>query len=535
MADMGAFISPIAWPAVSRAWVLAALVTVSVACGGQAPVSSPTPTEVPTATPPPSLEVVLSRIVTPTPTVTPAPTPAPEGAEYYDSYGNMFRIFASRPNHPVKVAMEGVQQARVNKDASQVPIILEVMRFFPSQEFQMEANAALRALTGQPPEGVEWTWQEWMEWLGANATEFRPPEGYADWKSVIMTVFDPRYRELFPPGAKTANVDLTEVIWSGVVPDSSTDLQFPEHVTADAAGYLVRDDRVFGVSINGEHRAYPLRIMNLHEIANDLVGGESVVLVYCTLCGAGMVYKAEVNGSPATFGTSGLIYRSDPVMFDRVANTLWLQYTGQPIMGDAADPGVSLDRLPMVLTTWEEWVDRHPDTTVLSGTTAFFGLETYVPESTPGSPLRAYESSDDTIFPVWNRSDALGLKEMVLGVGIDGHRKAYPAAALQQAVVVNDTVGATEIVAVASPGSQAARVYKRGDRQFARAESDSEDGGTPRELVDGNGALWRVTEEALVNDDDPSRTLTRLATHMSYWFAWYAFYPDTLVYVPEGP
>ncbi len=513
--------------------VLAVVAALAAACGGQpAPLAPATPTEVPTVAPLPSLDLVLSKIATPVPTSTATPAPIPaageplEASDYYDSRSNMFRIF-SGPNHPVKVALEGVQKARANKDRSQFPIILEIMPFFPSPEFQLEADATLKALSGQPPEGVEWIWPEWMEWLGANASEFQPPEGYADWKSVLMTVFDPRYREFFPPGSRTANVDLTEVMWGGVSPASNPDLQSPAHIAAEEAAYLRPDDRVYGLSINGEYRAYPLRIINTHEIVNDVLGGESLVLAHSILVGAGIAYRSEVNGSPATFGTSGMIYRSDPVMFDRVANTLWLQYTGQPIMGAAAEPGVSLDKLPVVLTTWKEWKNRHPDTTVLAGATVFFGAETYVSEYTPGSMLLEYESFDDTIFPVWNRSDLLGLKDLVLGVGIDGSYKVYPVPALQQAVIVNDTVGASEIVVVASATSQAARVYDRDGLDFSAGDA-------PAEILDADGARWRVDEDYLVNFDEPSRRLPRLATHMSYWFAWYAFYPETEVYELGG-
>ena len=512
--------------------LIVVVASLAAACGGQpATVALTTPTEVPTAAPLPSLDLVLSGIATPTatPTATPEHTPAagePTAvSDYYESRSNMFRIF-SGPEHPVNVALEGVRKARVNKDPSQFPIILEIMRFFPSPEFQREADETLKALSGQPPEGTEWIWPQWMEWLGANASEFRPPEDYATWKSVLMTTFDPRYREFFPPGAKSANVDLMEVTWGGIAPESNPDLRLPAHVAAEAADYLSPDDRVYGLSINGVRRAYPLRIMNTHEIVNDVLGGENLVLAHSILVGAGIAYRSEVNGTPSTFGTSGLIYRSDPVMFDRLANTLWLQYTGQPIMGAAADPGVSLDRLPVVLTTWQEWADRHPDTTVLSIITEFFPPDAYVSESTPGSILLQYESFDDTIFPVWNRSNALALKDLVLGVSIDESYKAYPVPALQQAGVVNDAVGAAEIVVVASAESQAARVYERGGLEFSAGDA-------PTVLLDADGDRWLVDEEHLVNVDDPSRTLPRLATHMSYWFAWYAFHPETEVYAFE--
>src|SRR6185369_7988742 len=133
---------------------------------------------------------------------------------------------------------------------------------------------------------------------------------------------------------------------------------------------LSGSERVFGVSVKGEARAYPLRILDWHEMVNDVVGGEPVTLSYCTLCGSGVLYATRgADGSARTFGTSGLLYRSNKLMVDRQTRTLWSNLTGEAVLGPlAAGPGgpARLALLPVVVTTWQEWRARHPATTVLA-------------------------------------------------------------------------------------------------------------------------------------------------------------------------
>ncbi len=143
-----------------------------------------------------------------------------------------------------------------------------------------QADATLRRLTGQEFGDDYPIWQEWMEWLGNNLAEYRPPDGYLRWKVNLLSLIDPRYEEFLITAGKTARIDLTEVVWGGVRPDGIPDLQNPEILAPDEADYLGPDDRVFGASIGGEHRAYPLRIVNAHEMVNDVLGGEPIALAY---------------------------------------------------------------------------------------------------------------------------------------------------------------------------------------------------------------------------------------------------------------
>ena len=246
------------------------------------------------------------------------------------------------------------------------------------------------------------------------------------------------------------------------------------------------------------------------------------------------MYSAKINGQPTTFGTSGLLYRSNKVMYDRLTNSLWHQFTGEPIVGPLADSGIKLPFFPVELTTWGEWVAEHLDTTVLSLTTGLYTPDLYEHESDPQAIYNDYFTSPDTMFPVWNRSDALRTKDVVLGLSLGGEARAYPVETLQRERVVNDTLGGTEVVVIGSTISQAARVYVRTGQEFAIGDDAPTPGGLPTSLVDGQGTTWRVTEDFLQNADDPGQRLERVPTHMSFWFGWFSFHPDTTVYGQEG-
>src|SRR5262249_22543445 len=150
-------------------------------------------------------------------------------------------------------------------------------------------------------------------------------------------------------------------------------LDQPKMIPAADAGYLNADDPVFGVEINGDARAYPLRIANWHEMVNDVVGGVPVSLAYCTLCGAGILFDGRVAGraEPFNFGSSGLLYRSNKLMYDRQTDSLWNQFTGRPVMGRLTGSRIELKVLPVVLTSWSQWRAHHKDTLVLSLETGF--------------------------------------------------------------------------------------------------------------------------------------------------------------------
>ena len=249
------------------------------------------------------------------------------------------------------------------------------------------------------------------------------------------------------------------------------------------------------------------------------------------------MYSAKIDGEATPFRTSGLLYRSNKLMYDRTTKTLWHQFTGEPVIGPLADSGMKLPFFPSNLTTWGEWLAEHPDTTVISNATGFYNPMQYWPEWDPRATYYDYFRSPDTRFPVWNRSDALKPKEMVLGLGIGGAFKAYPLSLLQGERVINDVLASAELVVIGSASSQASRAYERRGHLFSIVDNEGDIRfiyAMPTALVDSAGVTWTVTEEYLVNDGDPSQRLPRIPTHTSFWFGWYEFHPDTQVYSPDG-
>jgi hypothetical protein len=218
-----------------------------------------------------------------------------------------------------------------------------------------------------------------------------------------------------------------------------------------------------------------------------------------------------------TFGSSGFLYRSNKLMYDRNTDTLWHHLLGTPAFGHLVGSGIELERLPVTLTTWEAWYAEHPDTQVMAFDTGF------VRDYSVGAAYADYFASPDTMFPVWRRSQALPAKSWVFTQLIDGQPKAYPLAVLENDRVINDTLGGQNLVVIREDGGHGARAYEREEYGFSPASAD-----TTTAILDESGRRWQVTDTALVSDD--GLELARLPGHMAYWFGWYSFYPHTLIY-----
>ena len=239
------------------------------------------------------------------------------------------------------------------------------------------------------------------------------------WKGELLSRLDPQFGDFLQDG-HPSNIRVEEIQWGGVVVDGIPALVNPAAISPDEADYLTPEEPVFGISINGEHRAYPLRILDWHEMSNDVVGGVPFSLAYCTLCGAGIAFDGRASdGTTYTFGSSGFLFRSNKLMYDHQTHTLWNQLTGEPVLGELVGTGVELDLLPVVLTSWGDWLAQHPDTDVLSTETG---------HNRPyeiGAAYGDYFAANSTMFPVWQRSDLLDTKDRVYALRIDGTPKAY--------------------------------------------------------------------------------------------------------------
>lgn len=416
------------------------------------------------------------------------------------------------------------------RDASLIPAIVDAVFFIPRKD-RAAAQNVLEALSGEQRGSRQ---LDWVEYVGSR-TDLEPKPGYGDFKASLFGRIDPRFEALLG-GDRPARIRLEEVVWGGVRFEGIPALDRPRHVPAAEADYLEDGERVFGVSAGGEHRAYPRRILSWHEMANDVVGGEPVTLSFCTLCDSAVLYSGRLpSGQTLTFGTSGLLYRSNKLMVDRDTGTLWSNITGEAVVGPLAQDGArggggsgassgtgggpaTLEVLPVTDTKWAEWRARHPDTTVLAleperGRQWGFDYR-------PGAADRAREGVS---FPVWQKSGRLDPKAEIYALRLGGVPKAYPLDRLAEEGLVHDTLGGVAIVLVTDAASGAVRVYRAEGRRFSA--------GTEGALVDEAGRPWRLTEEALVPPPDAGLDpLPRVPGHSSFWFGWFGFYPDTEVY-----
>jgi hypothetical protein len=223
------------------------------------------------------------------------------------------------------------------------------------------------------------------------------------------------------------------------------------------------------------------------------------------------VYSGKTeDGAEYTFGTSGLLYRSNKLMYDRQTFTLWGNLTGEPVVGKMATSDQRLRILPMTFTTWSEWRKMHPQTKVLHVDDKVGAQFNYRYE--PGLADRARAGVK---FPVWQKSKVLEDKAEVYALRVDNIPKAYPIRQLLAKQIVNDKIGQTPIVLVVDPESEAVRAYKREEHTFSA------------DLKDESGRKWIVSEEALVSGE---KKLQRVPGHVSLWFAWYGFFPHTEIY-----
>ncbi|WP_218080619.1 DUF3179 domain-containing protein [Anthocerotibacter panamensis] len=422
------------------------------------------------------------------------------------------------------------------RDSRFVAVFIELMRanqigILSRRGFKAQM-AALQTLSGKNFPTDFSGYFAWIEWYGT--TKLVPPPGFTTWKGKLLTRLDPALGE-FLQDKFPVRLRVEEIQWGGVLVDGIPALDNARMIPAAKATYLNPGEPVFGLAINGDARAYPLRILDWHEMANDVVGGVPVSLAYCTLCGAGIAYDGRLGGTTYTFGSSGFLFRSNKLMYDRQTRTLWNQFTGEPVLGNLAAKPIKLSLLPIVLTAWKDWQTQHPDTRVLDLNTGFNRSYEL------GAAYGSYFASQDLMFPVWQRSQRLPGKERIYGLNFDEVQKAYPVKTLTARKVVNDTVGKTPVVLVAprdvvtvrgkslrdGPVSYASggevRAYRR-DGMVFRAGPDA---GT---VLDPKGQPWHVTEEALLGPN--GKRAPRLNGFQAYWFGWYAFFPKTQVYQP---
>ncbi len=389
-------------------------------------------------------------------------------------------------------AIVGIERSR---DARAAWVLSDLLRILGSSVERNRAIEAVAALTGanlyDDPVTARSLVQSMVDHL--IAWDIPAIAGYDEWKQRILLLIEPAWAPLFAD--ESADIDWRLINWGGVLIDDRPlgtpvgcvrgcipALDDPEVTGANDGSWYPDDRLVFGVTINGESRAYPKNIMEVHEMVNDTIGGRRVAIPYCTLCGSAQAYL--LDNLPDEFAepvlrTTGLLSRSNKVTYDLTSQSIIDTFTGTAVSGPLREAGVVLEQVSVVTSRWADWRAAHPDTTIVTedgGIGRSYDLD----------PLGGRDDNGP-IFPIGDVDERLDTQDLVLGVfTADG-------------------------VPVAFPVAQA------------------------RAVIDGGGSV-RLGEIRLVPDGSGVRAVgsdgTEVVGHEAFWFAWSQFHPDTVVWSP---
>ena len=350
----------------------------------------------------------------------------------------------------------------------------------------------------------------------------RPP-GSGDWR----TNWDNRI------------IDLDELTSGGPARDGIPPIDEPKMESVDQASeWLVDREPVVLFQLGDEVRAYPLRILTWHEIVNDEVGGVPVAITFCPLCNSAVAFDRRLDGDVLRLGTSGLLRKSDLVMWDDKTESLWQQIDGLALVGDLV--GRRLEFLPAAVVPWGEFREQFPDGLVLSRETGF-------PVQEAAYGRNPYEGYDSRSAPIGSFFDGdpdprLPAMERVVAVTVGETDKAYPFSLLAEERVVHDSLegqdlvvfwGASDTASALSASTVAlgtavgaATVWETtvdGQQLTFRADGDS------RFVDQETNTVWSLLGQAI---DGPlaGKQLEPVLHGTHFWFAWAAFRPDTLLH-----
>ncbi|MEL7156653.1 MAG: DUF3179 domain-containing (seleno)protein [Actinomycetota bacterium] len=415
--------------------------------------------------------------------------PLPDGAAAdVDRAVRDVAAFIGEPTNPVDPAVFGAVAA--HGDERLAWVLADMGQFV----FRGEAFDALLA-AGTELTGGEYTIRTW--WKGMSdeliADDVPAPPGYLEWKRRLLGAVDVTWLAFLDD--PSAQVDWRLVTFGGVLADTRPfgspetcscipALDDPPAVPAADGDWYPDHRTVLGVSIDGESRAYPLNILEIHELVNDELGGRRFSLTYCTLCRSGVAYYVDdvpAGVEPPVLRTSGLLQRSNKLVFDRESDSYFNQFTGTAISGPLAEAGVVLPRITVVTSTWADWQAAHPETSLMAGKDG----------NGPNYPLDPLGDRDagGPIFPIGDVDDTLLASTTVVGVvDADGSAIAFPRAAALAALDAGEPVVLDGVMAVAD--------------------------GSGLRLVDGDGK--------------------DLASSEASWFAWSQTFPNTALWVPPA-
>jgi hypothetical protein len=352
-----------------------------------------------------------------------------------------------------------------------------------------------------------------------------PEEGFPQGESAL----DDMRAESFPDPL----VPPEDIISGGPPPDGIPPIDDPEFVSVEAADEWLEDaEPVVVLEVGSEARAYPVQVLIWHEIVNDTVGGVPVSVTYCPLCNSAISYIREVEGRETTFGTSGRLYASALVMYDRATESLWTHFDGRAVVGQLT--GHRLEPIASPLLAWADFKAAHPDGLVLdrdaTGHSRPYG----------SNPYQGYDNPDE--FPFLFRGtldDRSRAMQRVVGVTTDESARAWTLEAISgdQVAATNSTVGEVPVVVFWSEGQSSAlesdTIAAGRDVGSVGVFSPIADG-TPLtfSVVDGEfvddqtGSTWSITGQA--TSGELSETQLERIPHLdTFWFAWSTYAPGT--------
>jgi hypothetical protein len=375
-------------------------------------------------------------------------------------------------------------------DARHAWFISDLLRFFGGDEAN-QLVSSFQTLSGttidSDPVLALSPWQSITNHLIAWDTPAYP--GYRHDKSGIFTQVEPSWSPFFDD--EVSEIDWRFVSWGGVFIDDRElgdsegcpggcipALDDPETTDASGGDWYPDDRVVFGIVSGGEVLAIPLNLAEIHEMFNLTLGGERLAIPYCTLCGSAQAFVTERAADELVMRTSGLLTRSNKVMYDLVSESVFDTFTGEAVSGPLLDEGVALEEITVVRSTWSEWKREHPDTQIIAE-------DGGIGRSYPLDPL-GDRDANGPIFPIGDVDDRLGVQEFVVGVITD------------------------DGTPIAFPSEDASAAFNSGD---------------PVEL---NGVALEESGDGLVALD--AQTGAPIAAHEAFWFAWSQFHPDTLLW-----
>ena len=385
---------------------------------------------------------------------------------------------------------DALEEVAASRDVRLGWVLSDVLRFTLPGPAQAEIVAAFRELTGvdvrADPSFADSGWLSVTNHLIAWDLPAAP--GYRELKARLFLALEPRWRPFFAD--RDADIDWRLVSWGGVLiddrPEGDPDpcprgcipaLDDPDLTPAGAGGWYDDDRTVFGVVVGGEAVAFPKNIMEVHEMVNITIGGRRLGIPYCTLCGSAQAYLLDSvpdGVSPPLLRTSGLLSRSNKVMYDLRTRSVFDTFTGRALSGPLQEAQVVLRQVSVVTSSWGAWKAAHPDTKIVAE-------DGGIGRKYEDDPLGGRDD-DGPIFPVGDVDPRLPVQEQVVGViAPGGEPVAFPAEEARDALAAGRRVAARGVELVADGGGMRARV--RGGRD--------------------------------------------LATHQAFWFAWSQFHPGT--------